>query len=254
MVPSEKAPSEMDASEKPAPQKDAKQSRIRDNMIAGVLALIPIAVTWWVVTLLVGVLIRIGTPVASALERALRPNLPVAADLIANTAIQGVIAVLVVIVAIFFLGAVARNVAGRRIIRLFEQIIERIPLIATIYGSVRKLLDALAKQRKSGSQIVLIDFPSPEMKTVGIVTRTMKDADTGEELAAVFVPTTPNPTNGYLEVVPMSKLTLTDWEMDDAMNFIISGGAVGPEVMHYSRSVTAHETSPDLSNPTNGNV
>jgi len=231
-----------------------RSSRFRDNMIAGILAIIPIAVTWWIVALLVGILIDVGSPFVRGLARAIQPEFPMAADLILNTAIQAVIAISVVILLIYILGAFTRNVAGRRLIRFAESIIERIPLIATLYGSVSKLLDALTQERESGSQIVLIDFPSPEMKTVGIVTRLIKDADTGEELAAVFVPTTPNPTNGYLEIVPMSKLTLTDWEMDDAMNFIISGGAVGPDAMNYSKSVTPLGSSPDLTNPTDGNV
>jgi len=229
-----------------AEQKQPKKSRIQDNLIAGILALIPIAVTWWVVTFLVGVLVDIGTPAARGLESAVRPEFPLVADLIGNTFLQGMIAIVMVVLAILFLGAFARNVAGRRIINAVERLIERIPLIATVYGSVRKLLDALTQERDNGSQIVLIDFPSPEMKTIGIVTRIIKDSDTGEELAAVFVPTTPNPTNGYLEIVPMSKLTLTDWEMDDAMNFIISGGAVGPDVMNYSKSVSPFAPAPKL--------
>lgn len=230
-----------------------KKSHVRDNLIAGVLTIIPIAVTWWVVSFLVKLLIDAGTPAARGLAGALRPEFPLAADLIQNTALQAIIAVIVVIAAIFFLGAITRNVAGRRLIAWAESIIERIPLVATLYGSIRKLVDALT-QTPEGQQIVLIDFPSPEMKTVGIITRTMRDVDTGEELAAVFVPTTPNPTNGYLEIVPMSKLTRTNWEMDDAMNFIISGGAVGPDAMHYKKDAPPMEESPDLSNPSNGNV
>ncbi len=213
-----------------------KRSHFQDNMIAGVLALIPIAVTWWVMNFLVGVLIDAGTPAARGLARALEPQAPMAAELISSTFVQGIVAVILVLIGIFFLGAIARNVLGRRLIKFSEKIIDRIPLISTVYGSIRKLLDALTQQRDKGQQVVLIDFPSPEMKTIGIITRTMKDADTGEELAAVFVPTTPNPTNGYLEVVPMAKLTMTDWEMDDAMNFVVSGGAVGPDVMNYSSS------------------
>ena len=77
-------------------------------------------------------------------------------------------------------------------------------------------------------RVVLIEFPNSEMKTVGLVTRTMRDADTGREYAAVYVPTTPNPTSGYLEIVPLERVTPTDWTMDQAMAFIISGGAIAP--------------------------
>lgn len=222
-----------------------KKSHLQDNMIAGVLAVIPIAVTWWVVDFLVGILIDVGRPPARALARLLEPELPMAANIVSNGTVQGIIAILIVLLSIFFLGALARNVVGMRLLRWAESIIERIPLIATLYGSVRKLLDALSRNPNDGQQVVLIDFPSPEMKTVGIITRTMTDADTGEELAAVFVPTTPNPTNGYLEVVPIRKLTMTDWDMDDAMNFVISGGAVGPEKMNYAKSVQNSKVNED---------
>lgn len=238
------------AKKKPKPA--LKKSHLQDNMIAGVLAIIPIAVTYWVVDFLVGILIYVGTPGARALARAFRPELPVVSDVLLNPTVQSVIAVVLVLVAIFFLGALARNVVGNRVIKFFERIIERLPLVSTLYGSIRKLLDALTNRPDGSQQIVLIDFPSPEMKTIGIVTRTMKDMDTGEDLAAVFVPTTPNPTNGYLEVVPISKLTMTDWDIDDAMNFVVSGGAVGPEAMHYSKSAPnaakLEDVVPDLTN------
>ena len=82
-------------------------------------------------------------------------------------------------------------------------------------------------------QINPANFPSPEMKTVGFVTRTMIDQDTGRELAAVYVPTTPNPTSGYLEIVPVEKITPTKWTVDEAMKFVISGGTVAPDTMSY---------------------
>jgi uncharacterized membrane protein len=71
------------------------------------------------------------------------------------------------------------------------------------------------------------------MKAVGFVMRILTDDNTGEELAAVYVPTTPNPTSGYLEIVPVKSLVQTDWTMDEAMTFIISGGAVAPDRFQY---------------------
>ena len=70
---------------------------------------------------------------------------------------------------------------------------------------------------------------------MGFVTRVLRDEATGAELAAVYVPTTPNPTSGYLEVVPVDLLTPTDWTVDEAMSFIISGGAVAPDTMPFER-------------------
>lgn len=222
-------------------------------MIAGLLAIMPIAVTYWIIDFLVGVLVYFGAPFVRAAARIIHPYMPVVSDVLLNPTVQSVIAILLVLTGIFFLGIITRNVVGNRLIKFFEGLIERLPLVSTIYGSIRKLVDALTNRPEGAQQVVLIDFPSPEMKTIGIVTRTMKDKDTGEDLAAVFVPTTPNPTNGYLEIVPISKLTMTDWDFDDAMNFVVSGGAVGPESMNYAKGADIEaslaDLAPDLSNP-----
>jgi uncharacterized membrane protein len=76
------------------------------------------------------------------------------------------------------------------------------------------------------------------MKVVGFVTRVMVEEGTGREMAAVYIPTTPNPTGGYLELVPVDELTPTDWTMDQAMAFIISGGAVAPDSLPAPPSAT----------------
>jgi uncharacterized membrane protein len=138
------------------------------------------------------------------------------------------------------LGWLANRVIGKRLIELIEQLIGRIPFVQTIYGSTKKLLTVL--QQKPGGdvqRVVLIEFPSSEMKTVGLVTRILKDETTGRELAAVYVPTTPNPTSGYLEIVPVERLISTDWTMEQAMTFVISGGAVAPEHIHYFNNAPA---------------
>ena len=90
------------------------------------------------------------------------------------------------------------------------------------------------KAQVDDGRVVLIDFPHTEMKTLGFVTRVMREAGTGRELAAVYVPTTPNPTSGYLEIVPVEKITPTDWNVDQAMSFIISGGAVAPDTIPFT--------------------
>ena len=113
-------------------------------------------------------------------------------------------------------------------------LIQRIPLASTIYTSARQLLDILQTKPDGTQRVVLIDFPHNEMKSVGFVTRVIREHGTGRELAAVYVPTTPNPTSGYLEIVPVEKMTPTDWTVDQAMSFIISGGAVAPDTIPFA--------------------
>ena len=143
---------------------------------------------------------------------------------------------------ILFAGVMARRVIGQRLLRWFEALIQRIPLASIVYSSARQLLDILQTKPDGTQRVVLVDFPHKEMKSIGFVTRVIREHGTGRELAAVYVPTTPNPTSGYLEIVPVEKITPTDWSVDQAMSFIISGGAVSPDTIPFSPP--AHEGAP----------
>lgn len=227
-------------------------SRVQQNIIAGILIAIPISVTWFAVVFLFNFLNTIGQPIATAsivfTEWIIDDLDPAIQEEILKIVLgfQSAVAILGVIVILFFLGFFAKQVIGRQILAAFEALIERIPVITTIYGAMKSLVNVLQKKPKDVQRVVLISFPNPEMKTVGFVTRTMKDKDTGKTLAAVYVPTTPNPTSGYLEIVPLEQIVATDWTMDEAMSFIISGGAVGPDAMNYDKSVESIESADDL--------
>jgi uncharacterized membrane protein len=113
-------------------------------------------------------------------------------------------------------------------------LITKIPFVQTVYGSTKKLIQSLQTDPGKLQRVVLIDFPSKEMKAIGFVTAMLKDKVSGEALAAVYVPTTPNPTSGYLEIVPADRLIPTTMTIEEAMTFIISGGTVSPETIAYS--------------------
>ena len=202
--------------------------------LTGLLTLLPIWLTWVVVKFVFGLLSGLSRPVVDpALDSlaALEPRtLAWLEDPWVGTAIALVATVLVILLA----GWLARRVFGQRMLRWFEALVARVPLASTIYGSARKLLDILQTQPDGTQRVVLIDFPHDQMKSVGFVTRVIRDQATGRELAAVYVPTTPNPTSGYLEIVPIEKVTPTDWTVDQAMSFIISGGAVSPETIPFA--------------------
>ena len=222
------------ASPRPVRKRAAKKRRY---LLTGLLTIIPLWFTWIVLSFLFNTLSSLGNPLVRFCADRLSPHFPEAADLLNVKVFQSIVAVILVLAVLYGMGVLARMVIGRRIIRAFEQMIDQIPFVKTVYGAIKKLLVVL--QEKPGNdvqRVVLINFPSEEMKTVGLVTRTFTDAVTGRELAAVYVPTTPNPTSGYLEVVPVDKLTSTDWELDEAMTFIISGGAIAPDQIYYETS------------------
>lgn len=209
----------------------------RTYFLAGIFTVIPLIITWWVVRFILQLLRDFGRPVVVGFAVALRPLSDTAAELLLSPWFDPVVAVLAVIVGLYALGWFATRMLGKRLLRAFDSLVHRIPLINAIYGGVQKFLSVLQTKPDGVQRVVLIEFPSPEMKAVGFVTRTLVDADTGRTLAAVYVPTTPNPTSGYLEIVPVEKLVSTTWTMDEAMTFIISGGAVAPPSLNYDRSV-----------------
>lgn len=211
---------------------------VRRRLITGFITAIPLVVTWFIVSFLFRLLSDIGRPLVTGLGRGLRRISPDTAEFLAHPWFVPVLSAILVILVIYLLGILASLVVGRRVIEAFEMLMRRIPIVQTIYGSVRQLLDVLRQDTGEVQRVVLIDFPTPEMKAIGFVTRTLTDADTGEELAAVYVPTTPNPTSGYLEIVPVRNVVSTTWTFDEAMTFIVSGGAVGNTSMNYSRSAS----------------
>lgn len=202
--------------------------------ITGLLTLLPIWLTWVVVKFVFVLLSDISHPFTTPLLEDLALNHPTALNWLVEPWVQYGIALLATLAVILLAGLMARRVFGQRLLRWFESLIQRVPFANIIYGSARQLLDILQTKPDGTQRVVLIDFPHNEMKSIGFVTRVLREQGTGRELAAVYVPTTPNPTSGYLEIVPVEKITPTDWTVDQAMSFIISGGAVSPETIPFS--------------------
>lgn len=211
---------------------ESNKYSISRYMITGVFTVIPILVTWIIFQFLFNLLSEIGTPAIKMLAE-IFPSL---ADWITNPWFLSIIGVVFTLVVLYLLGLIATFVIGKRIIAAFDYLINKLPVVKVIYSAIKKLVVTLQQKPTNAQRVVLIEFPSPAMKTVGLVTQVFTDDDTGEKLAAVYVPTTPNPTSGYLEIIPLDKLISTNWSLDEAMTFIMSGGAVAPDKINYSKS------------------
>ncbi|WP_093139710.1 DUF502 domain-containing protein [Pseudoxanthomonas sp. GM95] len=214
----------------------APRPSLQSLFLTGLLTLLPIWLTWVVIKFVFVLLSDASKPLVEPISRSLAQDFPVVASWLTGQSVQAVIALVATLLVILLVGFLARRVVGQTLLRWFEALISRVPLASTIYTSARQLLDMLQTKPGSTQRVVLIDFPHRDMKSVGLVTRVMREEGTGRELAAVYVPTTPNPTSGYLEIVPVELLTPTDWTVDQAMSFIISGGAVAPDSMPFTRS------------------
>lgn len=197
-------------------------------LAVGAVTVAPLALTLWVLWLVLNVAAVLGSlitaPIAALLGVA-------GAD--AHPVRWGIVNALVAVAALIVIGTLAKGVLGRMVGEAITGLITRIPLGSMVYGSARKLIATFHGVPETTKNVVLIEFPSPEMRCVGLVTKRFRAQDTGEELAAVYVPTTPNPTSGYVEIVPVDRLVWLDWTINEAMQFIVSGGAISPETVVY---------------------
>lgn len=214
------------------------------TLLTGLLTLFPLWLTWVVVKFVFVLLSDASRPLTAPVLLRIAAMAPQTWGWLVQPWVQTAIALIATLLVILLSGAMTRRVFGQRVLRWFEGLIQRIPFASTIYGSARKLLDILQTKPDGTQRVVLVDFPHSQMKAIGFVTRVLKESGTGRELAAVYVPTTPNPTSGYLEIVPVERITPTDWTVDQAMSFIISGGAVSPESIPFSSPADAARRDP----------
>ncbi|MBL7119048.1 MAG: DUF502 domain-containing protein [Dehalococcoidia bacterium] len=185
------------------------------NFIAGLIVLTPLVATVvimkWLFELIDGIL-------GPAFEPILGRAYPGA----------GFVAMLILI---YLAGLIAANVLGKRAIRYGESWVQRLPLFGEVYNIFRQIIDSLMMSQKGGfKEAVLVEFPRPGMTTVGFVTNRVTDSS-GRELLHVFIPTAPNPTSGFFQMIPPENVIRTKLSVEDAMKMVMSAGIVSPPVI-----------------------
>ena len=203
-------------------------------LLIGFFTVAPLWVTWLVFDFLFGLLAGAGAPFIKALARLLRPLSDTLATWLLDADVQYALAALFTLVLLYLIGLFASFVIGKKLIATVEYWVGRLPLVQTIYGATKRFLQTVSKPPVQGQRVVLISFPSPEMKAVGLITKVMTDADTGQQLAVVYVPTSPNPTSGYIEILPLADVVMTDWTMEEAMSFVMTGGTNAPDSVRFN--------------------
>jgi uncharacterized membrane protein len=127
---------------------------------------------------------------------------------------------------------------GRKTIEWLDHAIMRVPLMNKIYGTIKQVNESFTSNKSAFKQVVLVTFPHARSRSVGFVTDEALDCG-GEKLVSVFIPTTPNPTSGFLVLVPESEITKLDMSVADGIKFIISLGAISPDYTdHAGRHLT----------------
>ena len=141
-----------------------------------------------------------------------------------------VVAILEAVILTGLLGFLTRYYVGKKLVQLMDYVMLNVPLLGKIYGTVKQVNQAFTSEKKSSfKQVVMVEFPRKGLFSVGFVTAEQVKTDEGESIISIFVPTTPNPTTGFLLVLPESKVVKLDMSVADGIKYIVSLGAVPPE-------------------------
>lgn len=216
-------------SEKTTTSGDFKKN-IRRKLVTGLLVIFPIFITFFVIKFLFGLVGGILSPVVKktflAFGFALRNS---SIDDFVVTSIS----LMLTFVALYFIGVLATNFFGKLILGYFELIVHNTPIINNIYKSSKQLIEIISLPgRKAFKRVVIVDYPRTGMKVIAFATGSIKSKD-GKELTSIFIPTTPNPTSGFLIYLPESDITDTNMTIEEGMKLIISGGILVPEEIEF---------------------
>ena len=188
-------------------------AKIRNNFIAGVVVLIPIGITLYLTIFLIRVFGKI-------IPKEINPNNYLPFD------IPGV-EILIALIIITFIGWLSLSFLGKKFFELFNNLLKKIPILRTIYSAIGQMTESFTKTDNKHKSVVLLEYPRKGVWAVGFATKEneglIKDR-IKEEIINVFVPTTPNPTSGFLLMVPKKDLIYLDVSFEQASKFIVSAG------------------------------
>jgi uncharacterized membrane protein len=222
--------------------KDASPRFIRRTFFAGLLILIPLVVTYALIAFLFNIFTNASAPLMKGLFRILDLN-----HYGWTAPLVPLINFLLSLAVIFLLGLFGTNFLGRRILQALDALILRLPLVKSIYGAVKQMVDTFQGPRRGFQRVVLIQYPSRELWTMGFVSSERRDTmnlTPSPTILTVYIPTTPNPTTGYLVMVRPEDVVDVDYTVEEAFKFIISSGIVGRDLAPPKRVFP--ESSPTM--------
>ena len=193
-------------------------ARIRNYFIAGVVVLIPIGVTIYLTIFLISISSKI-------LPKEINPNHYLPYNI---PGVEIAMAIFVITV----IGWLSLSFLGKRLLNLFNNILKRIPILRTIYSAIVQMTQTFTKNDKERKNVVLVEYPRKGSWAVGFATKENSGEisnKTNRKLINVFVPTTPNPTSGFLLMFPKEDVIYLDLSFEEASKFIVSAGTSNPE-------------------------
>ncbi len=187
--------------------------KLRTQFVTGILVVVPIGATILIFVWIFGALDNILQPVIRSIWGRTVPGVGFG----------------VTIVLVYLAGVIASNIVGRRVIHYGESLLVKVPVVWQLYAGIKQILESFSRPGKTGfMQVALVEFPKEGMRTIGFITNESY-SKSGERLLNVFIPTSPNPTSGFLEIVTEDKIIRTNISVDDALKMVVSAGRVSLE-------------------------
>ncbi len=188
-------------------------TRLRNNFIAGAIVLIPIGITVYLTLFVIKIL-------SAVLPKQLDPNNYLPFN------VPG-LEILITIILITVIGSISVSFLGKKALELFNNLLKKIPVLRTVYSAVTQLTESFTQSKGDAKSVVLVEFPRKGIWAIGFATNKSREdisKITNEDLVNVFVPTTPNPTSGFLIIVPKKDLFYIEMTFEQASRFIVSAG------------------------------
>jgi Uncharacterized conserved protein len=192
-------------------------SSLRNNFIAGVVVLIPIGITLYLTVFIINISSKL-------IPKEINPNHYLPYN------IPG-LEILIAVLLITIIGWISLSFIGKRLFNFFETILNKIPIIRTIYSAVEQLIETFTSSKSDKKTVVLVEYPRKGVYAVGFATKENTGEirkKAGKDLLNVFVPTTPNPTSGFLLMFPKDEVIFLDLTFEEASKFIVSAGSFNP--------------------------
>lgn len=217
---------------RPMAKKCSCMKFVKNWFLTGLFILLPLGVTGIVVSWLLN---YVGAPLGKLVWDFLGIENP---DIFWMNLVVNLLATILIVLLITLLGFFSKYFLGKTIIRLAEKVINKVPFVSTVYKTVKQIVETFNQNREAVFQnAVLVEYPRKGMYSIGFLTSESKGEiqdKTLESVVNVFIPTTPNPTSGFLLMIPQEDVIYLTMSVADAMKMIISGGVVTPEIVSKS--------------------
>ena len=211
-----------------------QDKKIQQYLLTGLISIIPIYLTYWIIKNLFlffsgpgGIIVGLFLPdfITQSFEFG---------GITLLSLLQKILGFILTIASLYFLGLIISNVFGKKLYKLFESLLEKIPFVSKVYKSIKQITASLSgANSKAFQKVVLVEYPRKGLWTIAMVTgETLDDKD--EKYYNIFVPTTPNPTSGYLLFIKSTETKKLDLSVEEGLKIIVSGGMISPEKLNIN--------------------